>query len=522
MPVIAESAGASAGFHRWACFSDPAAEASIAVIRSEELAAFFDTALQSVRYFKDELQSEHAKKDAAYLIQALERLVAQRRHAPGIAAREADAWRRLAADFPFGDCRLDYDRSLTDTALPLEHDFIDIQSRMRDSRWHLSWCKDLEDHGSSATSWLARAVSASHRLWEETESGVPINADGNVAEWRVDPTVLAANLNKYFAEKFSDLPGSCVLSATIPAEGSSKITALLSLRPNPRFPERIVLRQDVRISITDAAIEDEFPILERVFRLGLPVPEPLLLECDHKFLGAPFMLMTEIARARPAGTYFPKERRYRGQSISPELVLRAARDLALLHKSTRIDRPVASQGADREALLEKAYARWLALPKPPYSLVVDLAFAWLKAHPLQEPRPRCLVHGDYGLHNMLVRDGCLAAILDWELARDDDPAIDLAECMMLMVEDVIPWSRFVEEYLSAGGDPRACDPKAVAYHSVWFYSARYALWQAELRNAYFKAARTDARTASGVTHSIDRVYQYLARALMFATEQLQF
>ena len=53
--------------------------------------------------------------------------------------------------------------------------------------------------------------------------------------------------------------------------------------------------------------------------------------------------------------------------------------------------------------------------------VADLGFAWLDAHPLGTDRPLCLRHGDTGSHNMMSRDGHLAALIDWELAHIGDP-----------------------------------------------------------------------------------------------------
>ena len=44
--------------------------------------------------------------------------------------------------------------------------------------------------------------------------------------------------------------------------------------------------------------------------------------------------------------------------------------------------------------------------------------------PIQEPAR--IVHGDYGLHNCLSRDGVVEAVLDWEISTLGDPLADLA------------------------------------------------------------------------------------------------
>jgi aminoglycoside phosphotransferase (APT) family kinase protein len=56
--------------------------------------------------------------------------------------------------------------------------------------------------------------------------------------------------------------------------------------------------------------------------------------------------------------------------------------------------------------------------------VFELVLRWLADH-RPEPRPACIVHGDFRLGNMLVDRGGLVAVLDWELAHLGDPVEDL-------------------------------------------------------------------------------------------------
>src|SRR5271163_4442612 len=112
-------------------------------------------------------------------------------------------------------------------------------------------------------------------------------------------------------------------------------------------------------------------------------------------------------------------------------------------------------------------AAWSGIsPKTPWSLSMELGHAWLASHPVAAERPYCTVHGDFSMHNILVRDGHLAAVVDWELAAIGDPADDLAQCRMLLTPGIIEWPEFVAAYVAAGGDPLACDPQAVAYFCI--------------------------------------------------------
>jgi len=60
------------------------------------------------------------------------------------------------------------------------------------------------------------------------------------------------------------------------------------------------------------------------------------------------------------------------------------------------------------------------------------------------------VHGDCGPHNLLVRDGRLVGLLDWEFLHVGDPAEDLG-IARVYAEPMIPWREFMSIYTAAGG-----------------------------------------------------------------------
>ena len=79
-------------------------------------------------------------------------------------------------------------------------------------------------------------------------------------------------------------------------------------------------------------------------------------------------------------------------------------------------------GGSGAALLDGLFAlyRRLGVDVPAF----DLAFAALRGRMPEEP-PTCLVHGDFRSGNILVAEGGLAAVLDWELAHLSVPGEDL-------------------------------------------------------------------------------------------------
>jgi aminoglycoside phosphotransferase (APT) family kinase protein len=204
------------------------------------------------------------------------------------------------------------------------------------------------------------------------------------------------------------------------------------------------------------------------------------------------------------------------RTMGPDMGREVAAVLARLHTATQTGPRTPS--ADRTQSLRKHYEEWRRTPRQPLSLAAELAYAWLFSHPLPPDRPMCLTHGDVGAHNMMVRNGHLAALLDWELARLGDPAEDLAQCRMMLLPDVLPWEEFVREYIAAGGDPVACEANSVAYYCVWTY-LKHGLMNATLRHIYLSGTRDDIIAASvGIHYYYRLVVQYEARALKIALD----
>lgn len=331
---------------------------------------------------------------------------------------------------------------------------------------------------------------------------------------------LRQKLNAYLhARDPTALPAEPIVTMTVAPGGQTKRMVLFQIARNTSLPERLVLRQDMEFNITGTVVTDEFEMLKCVFALGLPVPEPLLIEADESILGGKFLIMREVESAQPAGTYFPEERAYLGSAMGPEFGHDVARALARLHSRTLDNdaEAAARSRSDRERAVEEFQQKWRRLGNPALSLVADLGLVWLRAHPLADARPRCLVHGDVGAHNMMARDGRLAALLDWELAKMGDPAEDLAQVKMMLLPDVMPWDRFKASYIAEGGPPAACEDHPIAYYCIWTYLKHLGL-NTQLWDYFMSGERDDAPAASIAGYFIDRLLLYVARALDDAIE----
>jgi len=167
----------------------------------------------------------------------------------------------------------------------------------------------------------------------------------------------------------------------------------------------------------------EFTLLRAAHRAGVRVPEPLWSCRDAAVLGRPFFVMRRV-EGEAFGHRLVKAAAERGfgDALAAELgeelakihaVPFAAPDLSFL--------PVPALPPARERVA--AYRDFLDdLPDP--APAVEWGLAWLERH--APPKgPLALCHRDFRTGNYLVRDGRLAAVLDWEFAGVGDPDEDL-------------------------------------------------------------------------------------------------
>ena len=99
-----------------------------------------------------------------------------------------------------------------------------------------------------------------------------------------------------------------------------------------------------------------------------------------------------------------------------------ARELARIHAISLTSLPPLPEVETVEALAQlKARFADYGGDRP----ILALAIKWCEAH-LPAPVPQSLVHGDFRMGNIMVGEGGVAAILDWELAHIGDVHEDLA------------------------------------------------------------------------------------------------
>src|SRR4051794_30377441 len=152
------------------------------------------------------------------------------------------------------------------------------------------------------------------------------------------------------------------------------------------------------------------------------VPAPALLWHDDGAehpLGNPFVVMERVQGSVPVGWHELPE------PLRSRLAHEAVDVLVDLHA---IAPGELAAGEPRQGPTELAYyagrlARFERLPE-----VVDLALWWLARHAPRAPARRVLAHGDFRMGNLVVGDGHVRGILDWEMAGLGDPIADLVWC----------------------------------------------------------------------------------------------
>ena len=182
----------------------------------------------------------------------------------------------------------------------------------------------------------------------------------------------------------------------------------------------VVLRRDAPATIpTSRSRAEEFHVLEAMQKAGIAVPAPIALCTDPAVLGGSFFLMQLVS-----GVADPR-RLVRDDNLIPDRIAfgtALGAELARIH-AVRLPRPdLAFLGAPPTDLPGsriqgyRAALDRLGTPQP----AIEWVLRWLERH-RPSPNQPTLIHGDYRIGNIMVAEGKIAAVLDWEFASWGDP-----------------------------------------------------------------------------------------------------
>jgi aminoglycoside phosphotransferase (APT) family kinase protein len=430
-----------------------------------ELASLRDTLVA----LRDDLKTSRNREFAACAGRVLARMQTDLTAAPALAAARLVRWRRLNDTAP-----------VPETAAPGQgedalHALYAAAAQVGRSLDALTidTLRDEERSAVTAGAWFKEAVSATRDFLQAYESALPPD-EAVTSRPDASAGTQLERLSRYLARRYPALPADVVRSLRVVPGGRGKETSLVELAPNDLLPSRLVLRRDLSLSVTGASAYAEFPLLQAVDALGMPVPKPLLAEKDPTHLGGTFILMTEIEDAKAGGELFAElnDLTRLAPTFAPRLVGALATLHTLRHHPSGTELAGHATGGTDALDMVRGFQQMFRTiaHKPPLHVATDLGFAWLLANPLPKNRPLRLVHGDVGLHNVLVRNGELAAILDWELAHLGDPAEDIAYAWSPLLRHLLTWEEFTQHYRDQGGDADSYDRHAVAWYGVWAHT----------------------------------------------------
>lgn len=228
----------------------------------------------------------------------------------------------------------------------------------------------------------------------------------------------------------------------LPGEGPFVVERVTTGSSNEMFRlercgHRALLRRPPRAGgdRSGAVLEREHRILGALEGSGLPHSRSLALCLDSDVIGAPFALLEWVDGVRlydglPAALDDSAAR----QRVAEELF----DSLAALHN---IDWEAAGLGdlGRPDGFTARQVDRWmhqLHATKGRDLPDAEKAAEWLAANVPVMQRP-ALIHGDYGLHNVLYSAGTpveLIAVVDWETATIGDPLLDIGYLLGLWLE----------------------------------------------------------------------------------------
>tara|TARA_B100000029_G_scaffold271927_1_gene266934 strand:- start:992 stop:1942 length:951 start_codon:yes stop_codon:yes gene_type:complete len=196
--------------------------------------------------------------------------------------------------------------------------------------------------------------------------------------------------------------------------GMSAVMTLLVLDASSgreRYVHRVPAGDDLQQKAS--AARRELEVLGVLEKLEIPAPRPVLTVDESDGCCEPFLVMTHIDAAPD---YDPADRKIFAQQLASQLVALHCSEVPATDEcwfdsfefDVLADHRSWMQALPDEFRIKDMYERLRALATLPGA------------------GTRCLIHGDYWPGNLLWRDGCLVAVVDWEDARLGDPLQDLS------------------------------------------------------------------------------------------------
>lgn len=214
------------------------------------------------------------------------------------------------------------------------------------------------------------------------------------------------------------------------AGGMSRSTWAMSVRVKSNDDDESWTQRDLVLQLLpesgllESDLVAEFDLLRSLENTSVPAPTPYWLDPDGSTLGAPGLIT-----GRVDGTCDPFI--LSGDTPLEDRLALAHNFVGLLASLTTADvselvarGQLTDPGVDAARLAVETWSSRHEAVRTESSPELALISTWLRSHAPTTDR-RVLVHGDFKPGNILVKDGGVEALLDWETAHLGSPLEDL-------------------------------------------------------------------------------------------------
>jgi aminoglycoside phosphotransferase (APT) family kinase protein len=262
--------------------------------------------------------------------------------------------------------------------------------------------------------------------------------------------------------------------------GASRETYRLSLTVEGAS-RGVILRRDPPSSLIDTERALEFGAYERIYPTDIPVPEPLFLEDDARYLEQPFSVMAAIDGCQTDVSMLSNEQKTRlGQDKYQILGRLAGKDPLALGFDQITPVPALDQCAAEQLQYWEGVIRNDEIHPQP---IAAAACRWLHANLPPPAQKLAIVHGDFRTGNFLFDDSAtITGLLDWEMCHLGDPLEDLAWSLDPLwswgepglAGRLIPIEEAIDIWRSTSG--LACDADVLKWWRIFVAVKAVAIW----------------------------------------------
>ena len=172
-------------------------------------------------------------------------------------------------------------------------------------------------------------------------------------------------------------------------------------------------------------IKREFKVLESLHKIGFCVPKPSIYCSDASIVGTEFYLVEYV----PGRVFWEADLPGLAPADRAQVYDAMNAQLAALHQLDVVEAGLQDMGK-ASGYLARNFRRWADIYKQSELVPIAEMDRLIELLPSQLPSTEkpCLLHGDYGLYNVIFgeEDPSIRAILDWEMTTIGDPLVDLA------------------------------------------------------------------------------------------------